>query len=354
MTAERKFSRLQISLRTFLLVVNLTVLALPLAGVQLLRLYESALVRQTESTLIAQAAFVSAFYRSFVVEFGTQDWMNISRPIIGEINNNADGWIPRPPELDLSTSPLLPPYPDSLSSKVANAYALKIGNKLSPVLKDAQLTTLAAIRVVDPWGVVVASTANDTGEDISHGIEIQQALLGKPSSQIRQKTDLIDAKVSDPFSRSSQVRVFVASPILLHNRVVGAVMLSRTPPNIFQALYAKRWLLLQALTLMVVLVIVLTLLSYRLVTRPIRRLATQAEDVSRGRARGLQSLQRHNLPRTKELANLQSAITDMARSLADRSTYLTNFSRHVSHEFKTPIASIRAGVELFADHHQTL
>jgi len=51
-------------LRTVLLVVNLVILALPLAGIAVLRIYESALVRQTESELIAQGAFVAAAYKA--------------------------------------------------------------------------------------------------------------------------------------------------------------------------------------------------------------------------------------------------------------------------------------------------
>ena len=50
-------------LRLILAVVNIVILLLPLAGLGGLRLYDSALIRQTESELIAQTAFVSALYR---------------------------------------------------------------------------------------------------------------------------------------------------------------------------------------------------------------------------------------------------------------------------------------------------
>ena len=43
-----------------LLLVNLALLALPLGGLWMLRLYESALVRQTETELISQAAIIAA------------------------------------------------------------------------------------------------------------------------------------------------------------------------------------------------------------------------------------------------------------------------------------------------------
>ena len=46
----------RLRLRSILLLTNLVILALPLGGIIWLRLYESALIRQTESELIAQAA----------------------------------------------------------------------------------------------------------------------------------------------------------------------------------------------------------------------------------------------------------------------------------------------------------
>ena len=52
------------------------------------------------------------------------------------------------------------------------------------------------------------------------------------------------------------------------------------------------------------------------------------------------------VPRTVELARLQEAIAGMATTLEQRASYLQDFSRHVSHEFKTPIAGIRGAIEV--------
>src|ERR1051325_9183163 len=51
-------------IRTLLLATYLTVLLLPVAGIGILRLYESALLRQTEAELLAQAAVLAAAYRT--------------------------------------------------------------------------------------------------------------------------------------------------------------------------------------------------------------------------------------------------------------------------------------------------
>jgi hypothetical protein len=52
------------SIRTVLVLINIVVLLIPLGGVAWLRLYESALVRQTESELLVQGAVIAAAYKA--------------------------------------------------------------------------------------------------------------------------------------------------------------------------------------------------------------------------------------------------------------------------------------------------
>lgn len=347
----------RISLRSVLIGINLVVLILPLAGVQVMRLYESALVRQTESALIAQAAFIAASYRALVNEQGTQDWAGMSRKInIPDRSTGAGQWLPRPPVLDLATSSTLPPFPDGQPGGSAETFAALAGERMMPVLKDAQLTTLAGIRVTDPWGIIIASTGEDVGLSISQAEEIDLALSGEPVSRLRRKADITEVSTLDSVSRTSSVRVFVSAPILMHGRLIGAVMLSRTPPNIVQALYAKRWLLLQSTALLVALVLLMSLLTFRLIASPIRRLASQAHSIASGDASALEIQQQAQVhkPRTREIAQLQEAITNMAATLEQRAAYQQEFSRHVSHEFKTPIAGIRGAIEVLQDHRDEM
>ena len=336
-------------LRSVLILVNLVILALPLAGIQLMRLYESALVRQTESALQAQAAFIAAFYRNFVVEEAPDTWPLESRALPPEVVAADDGspWRPQPPELDLAVSPRLPPFPGGMAAAEPNPLARRVGERLQPVLADAQLTTLAGIRVVDPWGVIVASTGNDVGQSVPTNTELDQALRGEFASVLRIREDSGDPTALDSISRTSDIRVFVAAPITLHDKLVAAVLLSRTPPNIVQALYAKRMLLLQAFAGLLALVIVMSVITSRLVVRPITRLAQGAEAVANGRAAQLE-VQKN--PRTFEMAQLQTSVAEMAKTLEQRADYLQEFARHVSHEFKTPITGIQGAVEVLRDH----
>jgi len=341
----------RLSLRSILIAINLTVLALPLAGIQLLRLYESALVRQTESALIAQAAFVASFYRTQVKQLDSSAWRNSAAPLT--VAGTDGRWSPRLPELDLASSPRLAPFPDGVSRKTAVTFARQVGDSLIPVLKDAQLVTLAGIRLVDPNGVIVASTGDDTGLSVAHGDEIAAALAGRASSQLRVKSDVTEVSGLDSISRTTGIRVFVASPITLDDHLIGAVMLSRTPNNIIQALYGKRWLLLRAFVLLVGIVLVATVLTFRLIANPVRELVDEASRIARGEE-PLPGEHSRPAPRTREFARLHHAIMEMAEVLEQRAAYLQEFSRHISHEFKTPIASIRGAVEVLQDHHGSM
>ena len=343
----------KLSLRSLLIAIHLVVLVLPLAGIQVMRLYESALVRQTESALIAQAAFVSAYYRARLTELAGNKWRSYGKSIDTDNPKTfKSGWAPRPAELDLATSPRLPAFPDGRQIEKPNPLAAQVGRSLSKVLKDAQLTTLAGIRVVDPQGVIVATTANDTGNNISQGEEVALALQGIPASRLRIRNDASGDDALSNVSRTSRVRVFVTTPILQDDLLVGAVLLSRTPPSVVQALSAKRWLLLSAAAILVAIVLFMTWVTVQLIARPIRALADRADRIAEGDQHA-ENIRTHPA-RTSEIARLEHAINDMATSLQERANYLQSFAQHISHEFKTPIASINGAIEVLQDHVTTM
>ncbi len=255
-------------------------------------------------------------------------------------------WHLRPAQLDLADSPVLPPFPDGYDGGTADDRAMNVAAQLTPVLKDAQLETLAAIRIVDHQGVVVATTGESMGRNLAAGDEVRRALTGEYVSRLRRRLDVEPSALSS-ISRTSGVRVFVAVPIVIDNRVHGAVLLSRTPVSILQALYGKRFLLLKAAGVILAVVLAVALFASRLIARPLAKLADGAESIARGGANTLTDVP---APRTREIAQLQANVIAMARSLEERAAYVSEFSRHVSHEFKTPLTAIAGAVEVLRDH----
>ena len=115
--------RLRPRLRSILLSVNLLILALPLGGITVLRIYESALVRQTETELIAQGAFIAATYRALLRRISTESGYGFEDPkaygvpmprdLIGW-GDEREQWRPRPAALDLAVDIIRPPQPDPI------------------------------------------------------------------------------------------------------------------------------------------------------------------------------------------------------------------------------------------------
>lgn len=324
----------RLRLRTVLLVVSLFVLVLPVASIQVLRLYESVLLRQTESALITQAAFIAASYRAAYSNAAGTDGTHPGASPTG----------PRLPQLDFVESPVYPPFPPATPGPAADPTALRAGTDLTPMLRDAQSVGLASVRVVDAHGVVVATTETDMGLSISPGEEVVEALAGIENSRLRR---LKPEQDPPPIGRGGAILVFVASPILLNDRTIGAVVLSRAPVNIFDTLYAKRHLLLQAAVLILAVVVGIALFTSRTLVMPIQRIARGSERLASGETAEFEAQRPY---RVVEIARLADSVAAMARNLQQRTVFLRNFAQHVSHEFKTPLAALRGTVEVLHDH----
>ena len=108
----------------------------------------------------------------------------------------------------------------------------------------------------------------------------------------------------------------------------------------------KRFLLLQAAGLLFAVVVATAIFASRTLARPIRRLVASAERVAAGDAVEI-DVGRY---RTLELAQLAASVAAMAASLQQRTRYVRDLARSISHEFKTPLAAMSGTLEVLADH----
>lgn len=338
------------SIGTVLLLMNLTLLALPVSGLWVLRLYDSSLVRQTESQLIAQSATVAALYRSLWHgadgEIG-QSWETID-PRWTHHEGFDDPWLPRFATLDLADDPVLPASPDAdPSSSPPDPAAGLSGEKLNAILHEVQLQTLAGIRVLDHNGIVVATTGEEAGGSLANREEVHRALLGEPVSVLRLRGKGPAPVASPIFGQGSMVRVVTALPIIEDRRVIGVVLAARTPRTVGEVLAEKRWHLAGLLSLLVAAAASLSLLGRLAIGRPLRAVAERARRLAQGE-RGAMT---EPVPApVREVAELSATLSRMAETLERRADYIRDFAAHVSHEFKTPLATIGGTVELLRDH----
>ncbi len=326
---------------TLLLLSNLTTLALPLTGLWALRLYESALVRQTEAELVAQGGVLAASYQEALRRMAPGAPADPPLPA----SPLDPGLAPRQ-GLDLARDAVLPPLPQAASAaSPPSAAAREAGRALAPVLRGAQAVTLAALRLTDANGVVVASTGGDLGHSLAAWPEVARVLAGAPVATTMHQRELV-GPLTPGLARTNGIRVFVVLPVAApgHPGVAGAVVVSRSAKTLEDAARGKLGALAALGGVLLAAGTMLALAMAALITRPLTGIVRQAQRVAAG---GAAAPLRH--PGTREVAELSAALTRMAATLDQRGRYIAAFAASVSHEFKTPLAALRGAAELLED-----
>jgi two-component system sensor histidine kinase ChvG len=317
-------------LRAILFGVLLFVATLPGVAAVLLRVYENTLVQQTETELIAQAAALSGTYRAAWPE----RIANAPRPLKIER-----------PRVDLNAMPILPVMKPPGKGPPADRRAAVTGRRLKPVVEDTIQTTLAAIRVLDRNGVVVLGRA-DLGLSYAGVPEVKTALAGTSATVLRRRGGYEPRYAAEALSRASAIRVHYVRPVIADGRVIGALMLSRSPRGLFLGVYQDRGKILFGVAAIFITLLFLAGLLSRAIARPIEALSRATESVARG------TVEVPETPATAavEIRTLYENFALMAERIEARSRYLRDFAASVSHEFKTPIAGLRGALELLGDH----
>ena len=341
--------RVRFRLRTILLVVYLLVLVVPIGSIYAFRLYENELVRQTEIELIAQGSYIAASYKQAIHPL-IQHASSYGIPALIKPERLDEKYNIIRPELDVASAQIYPPRPDAITNAGApDPLALRAGKAIFPIVDEATLTTLAGVRITDYRGIVVAGR-EEMGTSLAQVEEVALALKGQYTSRLRQRISKHEAPPLNSFSRGTGMRLFVAMPILDQDRVLGVVLLSRSPRTILKGLQDEQHRMIVAGGLILGITILLALLTSYTISRPIHALIRQTQRV----ARGENDIQAIDAPVTQELALLSQNVSRMAETIAQRSDYIRNFAMHVSHEFKTPLTAIQGAIELINEHGNTM
>lgn len=341
--------------RTILLGVNLLVLIVPVLGIMALRIYETELIRHTEAEVIAQAAFIKAqAEREFGLIAASDGVEELSSGFGFERRihwplNIEDRLRPIDPILSTSSHPILAPEPEVLLPEArAHPFMEELGERLEPVFFEAQKITMSGMNLVDWHGNTLASTSeSQQGFSLHNREEIQGALDGEVVRILRRRAAIPEGTSLQSLSRETSVRVFVALPISFEGRIIGAVTVWRTPQSLPKTIYENRAIFALLLGFMLLIGLAMAWLTSFYLARPIQRLIAQTELVGRAPGRSHEPIEN---PGTLEVQQLSESIAQMAQTLEERAEYIRAFARNVSHEFKTPLTSIRGTVELLQDH----
>ncbi|MGY4397290.1 two-component system sensor histidine kinase ChvG [Sphingomonas sp. UYAg733] len=327
-------------LRTILFGTLLFVAALPGFGAVFLRVYENTIVQQTEAELIAQGAVLAAAYKAA--------WNGDKR------ETDTPPLAPEPPQIDLRTMRVLPPGTTNPADHPADPAAIAVARQLQPITNDSGAVTLAAVRLLDRDGIVVLGK-HDIGQSYADDPEVGLALKGRSATVLRQRQEFRDGIFWESISRAATIRVHHARPVIAQGKIVGVVLLSRSPRGLLLGIYQDRGKIALGVALIFGTLVLLVALLSRGIARPIIALTRATERVAQGSVE-MGSADMPETPTTaaSEIQELFDNFRIMADRIAVRSRYLRDFATAVSHEFKTPIAGIRGALELLDDHWATM
>ena len=323
--------------------VCVLLVALPVLALVSARLTANQFVREIERSLLAQAAI---YAEAYALSYATL----APAPAQGQIVSEAQRarldakYHPVEPKLTADADEILPPRPDGLPTPDALDFPYaEISGALQTLAIQAQKTTLAGYLAVDAAGKTVAASSARAGLSFAHLPEVEAALGGEIVTSLRYRSDQTDLHPLNSISRDTRYRVFVTHPVIVGDRIVGAVHLSRTPVDLKKFLYLERHTLIRVGVIMLLGSFVVGFLLLRLISGPIRGVVRQSQDVVSGLKPVPSPLRRYGV---RELAEMGQSVISMAQTLSNRSDAIKTYTAHVTHELKSPVTSIIGAAEL--------
>lgn len=291
-------------MRTKLLVAHALLVVVPLFGLNFARTFERELLRSEEEGLVAVAASLSAAMA---------------------------------PALERGETP------GPAEAAAAREAARRLG---------------AQVHLLDARGRVLLDTGPEQVELVTRrgrfDSQHRRAAADDPAppeggyaarSEVRAALDGAPGRATRVSGRLRAVRLYVAEPARSGDgTIVGAAYVARTTYPVLVSLYRVRNALVRVAAGSLALAALVAAFLALTISRPLARLTSAARRIAAGE-RGV-SL---GASGRDEIGELARAFDAMARGLDARLAYIEELAANVSHEFKTPIASIRGAAELLRD-----
>ncbi len=241
----------------------------------------------------------------------------------------------------------------------------RVAPRLQPAIEEFAAQSYAGVRLIGPDGRVRASTGPMLGVDLSSRPEVREALAGREGWIQRARPPEAPDREKPARSPEEGPRIYVATPLRAgpepDAEVLGALLISRTPRRTWQVLANMGPRLDLSLAIALGVTLAMSVGLGRAFSRPIERLQAAARRLSEGRleggparetaawSQGDADLAQARASAIREVAGLGEDLGRMADRLQARLGYIAEFAGNVSHEFKTPLSTLRGTLELLED-----
>jgi two-component system sensor histidine kinase ChvG len=295
-------------IRYRLLLINLLIVSVPLLGIGFARFYEREMLRALEDDMIHQADLL----RQMLLAEPDGPHLGTHGPALAAAARDTRTRIR-----------LL----DATGVVQADSHAH------GPPEGDDEARALAAAGIADRPNERTSEPTEPP--DLPSRVEVQRALGGTYGAATRIWR----------FDGGERVYLFSALPIVSPaSGVVGVVYVTRSTLPVLAAMHRLRTTLWRILVAALAATVVLTLFLAATISRPLSNLMQRAGRIAGGE-RGV----RLDLDRRDEIGALARAVDTMARRLDGRAQDVADLAANLSHEFKSPITSIRGAAELMLE-----
>jgi two-component system sensor histidine kinase ChvG len=312
---RERFLRIAGRIGVRLLVVNLLVLLVPVAGLEFARIHERQLLLSLERDMRDQAVIVRA-----LVEADLGAAVALSDPRHAAILTESA-------RRTRTRVRLL----DDLGAVVADSH--ENGPPEGPEPPPPHVLP----RTMSEKQIPIRDLARDPNDphnwpEIEARSEVRAALAGQPGSYARMR------------ERAPGVFLFITEPIRRKGAVVGVVYAVRSTRPVLVELYRIRSGLVRVLGGAFFFTALVTMLLSLSISRPLGRLSRAAKRVAAGEPDVTIPVSGGG-----EIAELGASFASMKERLDARLRYISEFAADVAHEFKSPLTSIRGAAELLGE-----
>jgi two-component system sensor histidine kinase ChvG len=313
-----------------LLLFNVLLVFLPVAGLLSLRSLERQLLDLQERSMVQQGRLVAAALSADALS------ADAARALLQRLGGRSEARVRIVDRTGrvIADSAARGAAPSQVEEEVYRATDPASRNRL--LYRIGAKLWRAAAAVGGFFGVEPRYESSSRGGDPTPLDVIAKALAGRYGATLRESAG----------QRSLTLYSVVPVRAGGNGGVIGAVMVSQSTSRILRALWRVRLDTFEVFALSVAAAIVLSLLMSATIARPLIRLRNEADDLldHRGRLRRTFG----GSKRRDEIGDLTRALESLTARLERHLQFVESFPADVSHEFKNPLASIRTASELLS------